>query len=82
MGHLTYPQADSLLVTAAQWRKNSARSRLWKVCLQEICDKTGLTISVCHFPPGTSKWNTIEHRMFCHINQNCAAVPWRVVPWS
>jgi Rhodopirellula transposase DDE domain len=75
MGHHTYPQADSLLVTADSGGSNSARSRLWKVCLQEICDKMGLTITVCHFPPGTSKWNAIEHRMFCHISQNWRGRP-------
>jgi transposase len=75
MGRTSYPQADSLLVTADSGGSNAARSRLWKVCLQEVCDKTGLKISVCHFPPGTSKWNAIEHRMFCHINRNWRGRP-------
>lgn len=75
MGHAAYPQADSLLVTADSGGSNAARSRLWKVCLQDVCDKTGLAITVCHFPPGTSKWNAIEHRMFCHISQNWRGRP-------
>jgi transposase len=75
MGRSTYPEARSLLVTADSGSSNSVRSRLWKVCLQEVCDKTGLSITVCHFPPGTSKWNAIEHRMFCHINRNWSGRP-------
>jgi transposase len=75
MGHPAYPHANSLLVTADSGGSNAARSRLWKVCLQEVCDKTGLTVTVCHFPPGTSKWNAIEHRMFCHISQNWRGRP-------
>jgi transposase len=75
MGHRTYPKARSLLVTADSGGSNSVRSRLWKICLQELCDKTGMSITVCHFPPGTSKWNAIEHRMFCHINRNWAGRP-------
>ena len=54
---------------------NGSRTRLWKIALQELADKTGLKISVCHFPPGTSKWNKIEHRMFCHITQNWRGRP-------
>ena len=75
MGRGTYPKARALLVTADSGGSNSARSRLWKVCLQDLCDKTGLSISVCHFPPGTSKWNAIEHRLFCHINSNWRGQP-------
>jgi hypothetical protein len=75
MGRPAYPKADSLLVTADSGGSNGARSRLWKVCLQDISDKTGLKIAVCHFPPGTSKWNAIEHRMFCHITQNWRGRP-------
>jgi transposase len=75
MGHRTYPKARTLLVTADSGGSNSVRSRLWKVCLQDLCDKTGLSITVCHFPPGTSKWNAIEHRMFCHINSNWRGRP-------
>ena len=64
MGSQMYPQAESLLVTAESGGSNSRRSRLWKVALQAVADEIGLPISVCHFPPGTSKWNKIEHRMF------------------
>src|SRR3954453_6628059 len=56
-------------------RYNSRRSRLWKVSVQDLADLLGLPISVCHFPPGTSKWNPIEHRMFCHITQNWRGRP-------
>src|SRR5690349_19940945 len=49
---------------------NGARVRLWKVELQKLADETGLEIAVCHYPPGTSQWNRIEHRLFCHITQN------------
>jgi hypothetical protein len=75
MGRPAYPKADSLLVTADSGGSNSARSRLWKVCLQDLCDKTGLSITVCHFPPGTSKWNAIEHRLFCQISRNWRGRP-------
>src|ERR1019366_8689284 len=54
---------------------NGSRVRLWKVKLQELADTTGLTIVVCHYPPSTSKWNRIEHRMFCHITQNWRGRP-------
>ena len=54
---------------------NSSRSRLWKAELQKFADASGLCISVCHFPPGTSKWNKIEHRMFCHIAENWRGRP-------
>jgi transposase len=70
MGSLAYPEAEELLVTADGGGSNSSRARLWKVCLQELADELALRISVCHFPPGTSKWNKIEHRMFCHITEN------------
>ena len=56
---------------------NSVRGRLWKVGLQELADDLGLQITVCHFPPGTSKWNKIEHRLFCHITQNWRGKPLR-----
>jgi hypothetical protein len=75
MGRSAYPEADSLLVTADSGGSNSARSRLWKVCLQELCDKIGLSITVCHFPPGTSKWNALEHRLFCQIDRNWRGRP-------
>lgn len=75
MGCRIYPQATELLVTADSGGSNSSRVRLWKVCLQKLADETGLRVSVCHFPPGTSKWNKIEHRMFCHITRNWRGQP-------
>lgn len=77
MGHPMYPNARELLIIADGGGSNSSRSRLWKVALQELADDTGLEISVCHFPPGTSKWNKIEHRMFCHITENWRGSPLR-----
>jgi transposase len=77
MGHVTYPHAKELLITADSGGSNGARCRLWKTELQMLADETGLKLSVCHFPPGTSKWNKIEHRMFCHITGN-----WRGRPLS
>jgi hypothetical protein len=70
MGQPQYPQARQLLITADGGGSNSSRCRLWKWSLQQLSNQTGLEISVCHFPPATSKWNKIEHRMFCHITQN------------
>jgi hypothetical protein len=75
MGGLAYPRAEELLITADGGGSNSSRARLWKVCLQELADELALEISVCHFPPGTSKWNKIEHRMFCHIAENWRGRP-------
>lgn len=75
MGGQVYPQANRLLITADGGGSNASRNRLWKVELQRLADETGLTISVCHFPPGTSKWNKIEHRMFCHITENWRGKP-------
>lgn len=75
MGHPMYPAATRLLVTADCGGSNGYRARAWKLNLQKFADETGLTISVCHFPPGTSKWNKIEHRMFCHITQNWRGRP-------
>lgn len=75
MGCRAYPEADSLLITADAGGSNSYRSRLWKVVLQALADETGLRISVCHFPPGTSKWNKIEHRMFSQITKNWRGRP-------
>jgi hypothetical protein len=75
MGSKVYPQADKLLITADGGGSNASRSRLWKVELQRLANDTGLTIQVCHFPPGTSKWNKIEHRMFCHIMENWRGKP-------
>ena len=76
MGRPVYPEAKELLITADSGGSNGSRNRLWKVCLQDMADETGLKIR-CHFPPGTSKWNKIEHRMFCHITEN-----WRDAPVS
>jgi hypothetical protein len=75
MGQPLYPGATALLITADGGGSNSCRNRLWKVALQRLADELGLAISVCHFPPGTSKWNKIEHRLFSQI-----AVNWRGRP--
>lgn len=75
MGVRTYSAATELLITADGGGSNGSRTRLWKLCLQQLADETGLTISICHFPPGTSKWNKIEHRMFCHITENWRGQP-------
>ena len=75
MGGERYPAADRLMITADGGGSNGSRVRLWKVELQKFADETGLTISVCHYPPGTSKWNKIEHRLFCHITQNWRGRP-------
>jgi hypothetical protein len=75
MGSRSYPQAKRLLITADGGGSNGTRCRLWKVELQRLADEIGLEISVCHFPPGTSKWNKIEHRMFCHITENWRGRP-------
>ena len=75
MGCLRYPDATELLVTADGGGSNGTRVRLWKVALQRLTDQTGLRISVCHFPPGTSKWNKIEHRMFSYISLNWRGKP-------
>ena len=75
MGKGRYPNAKKLLITADCGGSNSSRTRLWKVALQDLSDKLGLRLEVCHFPPGTSKWNKIEHRMFCHITQNWRGRP-------
>lgn len=75
MGKEYYPKAKELLITADGGGSNGYRVRLWKVSLQHFSDETGLKISVCHFPPGTSKWNKIEHRMFSHISMNWRGKP-------
>lgn len=75
MGRARYPQATELLITADGGGSNSSRCRLWKIALQELADATGLVLNVCHFPPGTSKWNKIEHRLFCHVTQNWRGKP-------
>jgi hypothetical protein len=75
MGQARYPNATELMITADGGGSNSSRCRLWKIALQELADATGLTLNVCHFPPGTSKWNKIEHRLFCHVTQNWRGRP-------
>ena len=75
MGKKAYPDATELLITADGGGSNGTRCRLWKVDLQRLADRTGLTIGVSHFPPGTSKWNKIEHRLFCHITENWRGRP-------
>ena len=70
MGQPLYPKATRLLITADCGGSNGYRVRLWRLQLQRLADQTGLHVQVCHFPPGTSKWNKIEHRMFCHITNN------------
>jgi hypothetical protein len=75
MGRQAYPQARSLLITADSGGSNGARVRLWKWELQKLADETGLTICVSHLPPGTSKWNKIEHRLFSFITQNWRGRP-------
>jgi transposase len=75
MGTEAYPQAGKLLITADSGGSNGARVRLWKLELQKLADETGLEISICHLPPGTSKWNKIEHRLFSFISQNWRGKP-------
>ena len=75
MGSTVYPRAKRLLITADGGGSNGSRCRLWKVELPRLADESGLRIAVCHFPPGTSKWNKIEHRMFCHITENWRGRP-------
>ena len=75
MGRPAYPKARRLLITADSGGSNGARVRLWKWELQKLADETELEISVCHFPPGTSKWNKIEHRLFSFISQNWRGKP-------
>jgi hypothetical protein len=77
MGSPTYPKATRLLITADAGGSNDSRLRLWKIELQKLADETGLRIVVCHFPPGTSKWNKIEHRLFSYITQNWRGKPLR-----
>jgi hypothetical protein len=75
MGRSRYPNATSLLITADGGGSNGYRVRLWKVELQKLADELGITISVCHLPPGTSKWNKIEHRLFSFITKNWRGKP-------
>lgn len=75
MGLKRYRTAKALLITADGGGSNGSRCRLWKIALQELATQLGMPIHVCHFPPGTSKWNKIEHRMFSHITQNWRGRP-------
>ena len=75
LGHARYPHATTLTITADCGGSNGNRTRLWKTELQQLADQTGLQVRVCHFPPGTSKWNKIEHRLFSFISQNWRGKP-------
>lgn len=75
LGRRRYPKAKRLLITADSGGSNGSRTRLWKVELQKLSNELGLEIEVCHFPPGTSKWNKIEHRLFCHLTRNWQGQP-------
>jgi hypothetical protein len=75
LGRARYGRAKRIVVTADSGGSNGSRCRLWKVELQTWADETGLIVEVCHYPPGTSKWNQIEHRVFCHITRNWRGVP-------
>lgn len=75
LGERMYPDANEILIMADGGGSNGWRNRLWKKSLQEWADEEGLSIMVCHFPPGTSKWNKIEHQMFCHITRNWRGKP-------
>lgn len=74
-GRNLYPEKTNLLITADGGGSNSARSRLWKREMQRLANEIGLCITVCHFPPGTSKWNKVEHRLFSSISVNWRAKP-------
>lgn len=75
MGRERYPDANEILITADGGGSNGRRNRLWKIGLQDFANESGLTVHVCHFPPGTSKWNKIEHRMFAFISKNWRGKP-------
>jgi transposase len=75
LGRARYRISRRLLITADCGGSNGYRNRLWKIKLQELADELGMIIEVCHYPPGTSKWNKIEHRLFCHITRNWRGVP-------
>ena len=75
LGRERYAKAERMVVTADSGGSNSSRCRLWKVELQKFSDETGMIVEVCHYPPGTSKWNKIEHRVFCHITSNWRGTP-------
>ena len=75
MGQKRFPEATTLMITANGSGSNGHRNRLWKICLQEFADETGLKLTVSHFPRGTSKWNKIEHRLFSYISLNWRGQP-------
>lgn len=75
LGERLYPDAKEILIMADGGGSNGSRNRLWKRSIQEWANREGLSVMVCHFPPGTSKWNKIEHRMFCHITRNWRGTP-------
>jgi hypothetical protein len=75
LGRRRHPRATQLLITADSGGSTGSRNRLWKIELQQLSNETGLEIEVCHFPPGTSKWNKIEHRLFCHVTRNWRGQP-------
>jgi hypothetical protein len=75
MGYQRYPAMNQLMITADGGGSNGSRVRLFKIELQNLADETGLSLQVCHYPPGTSKWNKIEHRLFCHITQTWRGTP-------
>jgi hypothetical protein len=75
MGKKKYAKAKRILVTADSGGSNSPRTRLWRIELQKLANETGMIFELCHYPPGTSKWNKIEHKLFCHITRNWQGVP-------
>jgi len=75
MGRARYPDTDRLMITADGGGSNGSRVKLFKLELQKLANETGLILQVCHYPPGTSKWNRIEHRLFCHITQTWRGTP-------
>jgi hypothetical protein len=75
LGRKRYPSGKRLLITADCGGSNSPRTRLWRWELQQFSNRTGMKAEVCHYPPGTSKWNKIEHRLFCHITRNWRGIP-------
>lgn len=74
-GKADYPEATEILLFCDSGSSNGSKNKLWKYCLQQFSNSTGLIVNVCHYPPGTSKWNAIEHEMFCFININWRATP-------
>jgi DDE family transposase len=75
LGQKRYPSATRLLITADSGGSNSPRTRLWRWSLQQLANETALRLELCHYPPGTSKWNKVEHRLFCHITRNWQGIP-------